>query len=113
LNRGTLFMWLLFTLGPLVTFAIILRAALRARRERPRWVGITLTTAFALLVWTAASYFTLLLCFEVAWALAHTRPAPEGLFPEGATVYAFLGVYALFGVALLVAIAKFPGQKRL
>ena len=112
MHRGTLFVWLLLTVGPLVALAIILRAALRARRERPRWGLIALIAALALLIWAAASYFTMLVCFEVAWALAHTRPAPQGLFPEGGTIYAFLAGYALLGLALLVAVARLPGRER-
>lgn len=112
MRSGTLFLWLLFTLAPLVTLAIIVRGALRARRERPRWMGVALTTTCALLVWTAASYFTLLVCFDVAWVLAHTRPAPQGPFPEGGTIYAFLTAYALVRLALLVAVARVPGHKR-
>jgi hypothetical protein len=113
MHRGTLFVWLLLTVGPLVALAIVLRGAFRARQERPRWVLIALTTAFALLVWMAASYYTMLVCFEVAWALAHTRPAPQGIFPEGGTIYVLLAGYTLLGVALLVAVTKLPGHKRI
>jgi hypothetical protein len=101
-------MWLLFMTAPFVALVIVLRGVLRAHRERQKWLGITLTTAFALAAWTAASYFTSLLCFEVAWALAHTRPIPEGLFAEGATIYAVLAAYTSLGIGLIVAIARIP-----
>ena len=109
--RGTLFMWLLFVLAPLVTLALIFRGVWRAHRERTRLLGITLTTASALLTWAAASYIALLLCFEVAWALAHARPAPTGLFPEGATIYVFLAGYASLGATLIIALARIPKRK--
>lgn len=69
-----------------------------------------LVAAPALALWAVATYFMFALTSGRAWALAHTRPLPEGAFPEGWTIYGFLGAYAVLGATLAVVLGKVSGK---
>jgi hypothetical protein len=92
----------------IVAFAIIVRGIRRGLRDQGRWLPIATITSTLLALWGAATYFMLFYVFEVMWMVAHTRPRPEGPFPEGATPYAVVGSYLAIGAVL----ATFAGGRR-
>ena len=108
MERGTLFIWLFVGIAPSVALLLLWRGIKRARRETLRRGTIALLTFAALALWLAASTFFFSLSFEVAWGLAHTRPFPDGLFPEGWPIYAFLAAYAASGAVLAWILGKLP-----
>ena len=111
MERGTLFIWLFIGIAPSVAFLLLWRGIKRARREALRRGKIALVTLTVLALWLAASTFFFSLAFEVAWGLAHTRPFPEGLFPEGWPIYAFLAAYAASGAVLIWILGKLPPKQ--
>ena len=108
MHRGTLFIQLFFGLAPGVTLFLLWRGVSRAFREPQSRGRILLSAATALALWGVVTYFMGLLAFGTAWGLAHTRPFPDGLFPEGWAIYGWLGGYASFGAMLVVALGKLP-----
>jgi hypothetical protein len=107
-HRGTLFILLFFGLALGVTLLLLWRCVRRAFREPQRIGKILLSAATSLALWGVVTYFMGILAFETAWGLAHTRPFPDGLFPEGWAIYGWLGAYAVFGTMLVVALGKVP-----
>jgi hypothetical protein len=65
--------------------------------------------AFALCVWVGD--FMLEMIFESAWELAHTRPFPDGFFPEGWPIYGYLAAYASLGATLVWAVGVVPRKQ--
>ena len=111
MERGTLFVLLFFSVAPGVALLLLWRGARRALREarvRRRIIVVTLTT---LALWAFASNVMLEVVFESAWQLAHTRPFPDGLFPEGWTVYGCLAAYALVGAMLVWGLSRVPPRQ--
>ena len=106
MHRGTLFLWLFFVLAPGVALLLLWRTVAQAFSDRRRRPGKLLSASMGLAVWTAASYFMLELTFGAAWTLAHTRPVPDGMFPEGGEIYAFLALYAILGITLVAVLDK-------
>ena len=106
MERGTLFMWLFIGIAPSVALLLLWRGIRRALRETPRRGRIALATLAALALWTTASNFMGLMIFETAWGLAHTRPFPDGLFPEGWPIYGLLALYSSLGATLVWALGK-------
>jgi hypothetical protein len=105
---GALFGWLFLVVASGVAAGLLWRGIRRAIREpRIRW-KILGATAGALVMWWLASDTTFDQVFFVMWGLAHTRPLPDGLFPEGWQIYAWLAGCAALGTALVVGLAKLP-----
>lgn len=108
MEPGTLFIWLLLTIAPAIALGLLWCGGTRAVREahrRKRIVGLTLA---ALTVWVVATYFMGFMAFVTAWGVAHTRPLPDGFFPEGWPVYGYLAVYSLVGATLIWALCVVP-----
>ena len=101
MERGTLFALLFFTIAPGVALLLLWRGATRAFREAHRRRRIVVVTLAAVALWALASDLMLEVVFDSAWQLAHTRPFPNGLFPEGWSIYGYLAAYALFGAMLV------------
>jgi hypothetical protein len=83
LQRGPLFALLFFVIAPGVALLLMWRGIIRAFRDAHRRRRIIALTLAALALWVVASDFMLDIIFETAWGLAHTRPFPAGVFPEG------------------------------
>jgi hypothetical protein len=49
--------------------------------------------------------------FDSAWQLAHTRPFPNALFPEGWPIYGYLAAYSLFGAMLVWGLRMVPPKQ--
>jgi len=73
----------------------------RAFRDAHRRRKIVVLTLAALALWVVASDFMLDIIFETMWELAHTRPFPSGVFPEGWSIYGDLAAYSLFGAMVV------------
>ena len=112
MERGTFFIWLFIGIAPSVALLLLWRGIRRALRETPRRGKIALVTLAVLALWIAASTFFFSLAFEVAWGLAHTRPFPDGLFPEGWPIYGFLAAYSALGAALVWILRRIPANRR-
>jgi hypothetical protein len=97
-----------FLLAPLGAGLLLARALLRFRSEPRRRAGVVVVALLALALWIAATSVMLLLNFGTAMGLAHTRPPPSGLFPEGWTIYAITAAYATLGLGLFAVIGKVP-----
>ena len=98
-------------IAPSVALLLLWRGIRRALRETPRRGRITLATLAALALWMAASNLMSDLVFGTTWGLAHTRPFPDGLFPEGWPIYGWLAAYSTFGSALVWALRKLPPRQ--
>ena len=108
LEPGTFFIRLFFSIAPGIALGLLWRGGRRACRQghfRKRIVGLTLA---ALALWAVATNFMFSMVFEIAWAVAHTRPVPNGFFPEGWPIYGYSAVYALFGATLVWAAKAIP-----
>jgi hypothetical protein len=84
LERGTFFVLLFFSIAPGVVALLLLWCGVkRAFREahRRKKIIVVILAAFGLWLW--AGDVMLEMIFASAWELAHTRPFPDGLFPEG------------------------------
>ena len=68
-------------------------------------------TLAAFAVWAWAGHIMLEMIFAAAWGLAHTRPFPGGLFPEGWPIYGYLAAYALLGATLIWAVGVVPPKQ--
>jgi hypothetical protein len=111
LPEGTLFIYVFLGLAPGIALLLAWRSVRRAVREpRLKWTVLVVGAA-ALALWTAATYLMGLVAFGTAWGLAHTRPFPAGLFPEGWPIYGFLAAYAGVGVFLALALGRLPRRK--
>ena len=108
MERGTFFIWPFIGIAPSVALLLLWRGIRRALRETSRRGRIALAAIAALALWMAASNFMGLMIFETAWGLAHTRPFPDGLFPEGWPIYACLAAYAASGAVLVWIVGKLP-----
>ena len=108
MERGTFFILLFTGIAPGVALLLLWRGIRRGRRETPGRGRIALATLAALALWISASNFMLDLVFGTAWGLAHTRPFPEGFFPEGWPIYGWLTAYSTVGAALVWALGKLP-----
>lgn len=108
MHSATLFILLFYALAPGFTLLLLWLSVRRAFREAQRRDRILLVAAPAGALWAVATCFMFALTFGRAWALADTRPVPEGMFPEGWTIYGFLGAYAVLGATLAVVLGKVP-----
>jgi hypothetical protein len=111
LNPGTLFIWLFFGLAIGVTGLLLWRSVRCGVREAQSRGSIFFVTGTALAVWAAATFYMFLLIFATVWGVAHMRPRPVGMFPEGGMIYAFLLAYTILGAALVVLIGSMPGKR--
>jgi hypothetical protein len=111
LERGTLFVLVFFSIAPAIALLLLWRGGTRAFREahRRRTIVVVTLAAFALWAWT--SDVMLEIIFDSAWQLAHTRPFPDGLFPEGWPIYGYLGAYSLFGATLVWTLGIVPPKE--
>ena len=107
---GTLFIWLFLGLAPGVALLLLWRSARLAIKGVKRRGKILLLAATVLAVWAGASYVMSELTFGAAWGVAHTRPLPVGMFPEGWTIYGFLAAYTLLGAGLFMALGRVLGR---
>jgi hypothetical protein len=101
LERGSFFALLFFGIAPGVALLLLWRGAPRSFREAYRRRRIVLLTLAALAVWAFVSDFMLEMVFGLARELAHTRPFPDGHFPEGWPIYGYLAVYSVVGATLV------------
>ncbi len=62
-------------------------------------------------LWVVASDFMLDIIFDTAWGLAHMRPFPRGVFPEGWAVYAFLAAYSALGATMVWTVGTLPRKQ--
>jgi hypothetical protein len=111
LESGTFFVLLFFGLAPGVALLLLWRGITRALREAHRRRRTVLLTLVALALWLAASDFMLDVIFDTAWGLAHTRPFPDGFFPEGWPIYGFLAAYSVLGATLVWTLGKLPPKQ--
>jgi hypothetical protein len=102
---------LFFLLAPVGAGLLLARGLLRLRSEPRRRAGVVAITLFGLALWIAATWVMLLLNFGTAMGLAHTRPPPSGVFPEGWRIYAITAAYATLGLGLFVLIGKVPRKE--
>ena len=109
---GTLFILLFFGLAPGVAVLLLGRSVRRGLHEIQNRGRIIVAAGTALFVWAAATYYVLAVTFAAGWGVAHMRPMPEGMFPEGWVVYAVLVAYAALGVVLLIAVGRIPREIR-
>ncbi len=112
LHPGTLFILLFEGLAPGIAALILWRGVRRGFYEAHSRGRVFVAGGTALAVWAAATYYMSFATFVTAMGVAHMRPVPEGMFPEGWFIYAFLAAYAALGVALLIAVGRMP-RKRL
>src|SRR5437588_13079311 len=108
MHRGTLFILLYYVMTPSVAVGLLWRGIRRATREpKSRWkiLGVAST---ALGVWWLVSNYMFDVTFVMAWGIAHMRPFPDALSPEGWPIYAWLAVYAALGWALIAALGRVP-----
>jgi hypothetical protein len=110
-HPGTLFIMLFFGLAPGVAVLLLGRSVRRALHEIQNRARIIVTAGAALFVWAAATYYMLVVTFAAAWGIAHMKPVPKGMFPEGWVIYAALVAYAAVGVALLIAVGRIPRKR--
>jgi hypothetical protein len=111
LHPGTLFVWLFFGLAPGVTVLLLVRSIGRAVREMSNRVTILLAAGAVLGVWAAATYYMFLVAFATAWGVAHLRPIPPGMFPEGWEIYGWLTAYTILGIALDFIVGTVPRKR--
>jgi hypothetical protein len=111
LENGTLFALLFFVIAPGVALLLMWRGITRAFRDAHRRRRIIVLTLAALALWVVASDFMLDIIFETAWGLAHTRPLPAGVFPEGGAVYALLAAYSALGATLVWTVDRLPRKQ--
>ncbi len=78
--------------------------------RRPSSLSGVVTLVAALTLWVVATCFMGLMTFGTAWDIGHTRPLPDGLFPEGWSIYGYLGAYTLFGATLVWALDVIPSD---
>src|SRR6188508_1590720 len=109
-HSGILFIWLFLGLAPGVALLLLSRSARLAMKGAKRRGKILLVAAAVLAVWAGASYIMSELTFATAWGIAHTRPLPAEMFPEGSTIYGFLAAYSLLGAALFMALGRVLGR---
>jgi len=108
MHRGTLFIWLFLGLSPGVAVLLPLESVRRVLREPQRRWRIIAVSAAALGLWALATRVMFEVAFFAAWGLAHMRPFPDDMFPEGWPIYAWLAAYTIFGAAPRAAIRRFP-----
>ena len=106
-----LFALLFFAIAPGVALLLLWRGVTRAFREAHRRRRIVVVTLAAVTLWALASDLMLEMVFDSAWQLAHTRPFPNGLFPEGWPIYGYLAAYALFGAMLVWGLRMVPPKQ--
>ena len=111
LHPGTVFILLFLGLGPGVTGLLLWRSVRRGLREVQSRGRILVTAGTALVVWAVATYYMFYVTFVTAWGVAHMRPVPTGMFPEGGMIYAFLVAYTTLGAALVILIGKAPRKR--
>jgi hypothetical protein len=111
LEPGTLFVLLFFGIAPGVALLLLWRCATRALREAHQRRRIIVVTLAAFALWAWAGDFMLDMIFDSVWELAHSRPFPGGLFPEGWHVYGYLTAYTLFGATLVWAVGVVPPKR--
>lgn len=111
MERGTLFALLFFVIAPGIVLLLLWRGVTRAFREAHRRRRIVVVTLAAVALWALASDLMLEMVFDSAWQLAHARPFPKGLFPEGWPIYGYLAVYALFGALLVWVLRMVPPKQ--
>ena len=107
MERGTLFIWLFFAIAPTIAILLLVRGIRRAWHGSARTRTILATLGF-LGLWLFGSHAMLAVVFATAYGLAHTRPFPPGLFPEGWIVYGCLAAYAAWGAMLIRAQDEYP-----
>jgi hypothetical protein len=110
-ERGTLFVLLFFSIAPGVALLLLWRGATRAFREAHHRTRIVVVTLPAVAFWAWASDLMLEMVFDSAWQLAHTRPFPNALFPEGWPIYGYLAAYSLFGAMLVWGLRMVPPKQ--
>jgi hypothetical protein len=108
LHRGTLFLWLFVVLAPGVTLLLLGLGVRRVLRESVSRRRILAAVSGALGLWAAATYFMFHVVFATAWGVAHMRPFPGGIFPEGWPIYGFLAAYTTLAAILGIAVRKLP-----
>jgi len=111
LHRGTLFILLFFALASGVTVLLLWRSVHRAVREVQSRGGILVAAGTALAVWGAATYYMFAATFVTGWGVAHMRPVPAGIFPEGWIIYGLLGAYTMLGATLVFIVGKLPRKR--
>ena len=111
LHHGTLFILLFFALAPGVTILLLWRSVRRSVREIQSRSKILVAGATALAVWAAATYYMFAAAFVTAWGVAHMRPSPTGMFPEGWMIYGLLAAYTLLGVTLVFIVDEIPRKR--
>ena len=111
MERGTLFVLLFFSIAPGIALLLLWRGGARAFREAHRRGPILAVTLGALALWVWAGDVMLDMVFESAWELAHTRPFPNGSFPEGWPIYGYLAAYASLGATLVWAVRVVPREQ--
>jgi hypothetical protein len=112
LHRGTLFILVFFGLAPGVTILLLWRSVRRGIREVHSRGRILVAAGTALAVWAAATYYMFAATFVTAWGLAHMRPVPAGMFPEGWMIYGLLAAYTMLGATLVFIVGKTTPRKR-
>jgi hypothetical protein len=95
-------------LAPGITLILLWLGVRRVLRESGKRARIFAVAAAALGLWAAATYLMFAVTFATAWGVAHMRPIPNGMFPEGWPIYAFLAAYTMLGAILGIAVRKIP-----
>ena len=72
---------------------------------------ILVAAAATIAVWAAATYYMFAATSVTAWGVAHMRPVPAGMFPEGWVIYGLLAAYLMLGIALVFIVAKMPRNR--
>jgi hypothetical protein len=111
MHRGTLFIALFFGLAPGVTILLLWRGVHRGIREVQSRGRILVVAGTALAVWSAATYYMFAATFATAWSVAHMRPVPAGMFPEGWMIYGLLAAYTMLGGTLRSIVGKMPRKR--
>lgn len=106
MHRGTLFLWLFVVLAPGVTLLLLGLGVRRVLRESVCRRRILAAVSGTLGLWAAATYFMFHAVFATAWGVAHMRPFPSGIFPEGWPIYGFLAAYTALAAILGIAVRK-------
>jgi len=87
------------------------RSVRRGVREFQSRGRILVAAGTALAVWAASTYYMFAATFVTAWGVAHMRPVPAGMFPEGWMIYGLLAAHTMLGATLVFIVGKMPRKR--